>query len=81
MKININKLKNINWGAAVKKNKYGLVSVVILLVYFYATFSAISFIVRNVRTAFSINDELAKKQAIHLNFDDYEAIAKRFHLE
>lgn len=73
--------KKISWIRVIEKNAYPLVSVVIFLAYFYAAFFAVSFLVENVRTAFAVNEELAKKQVVQFDLENYEKIAERFNLQ
>ena len=79
MKKNIlTQIKEINYRKFAQRNRYGIISVVILIVYFYATFSAVSFLVKNMRLAFSIDDNAAKNQIVKFNLEKYEKIKARF---
>ena len=77
-KLDFTSLKNMNWLAFFGKNKYPIVSLFICALYFYATFFAISFVVRDIRDAFSVNDASAKKQVIGFDLDTYQKISPRF---
>ncbi len=77
-KIDLASIKNIQWSTLLRKNKYAIVSVVISVLYFSTTFFAISFIIRDIRDAFSINDSNAKKQIIGFDLETYQKIAPRF---
>ena len=71
----------MNWFAFFGKNKYAIVSVFICAFYFYATFFAISFVVKDIRDAFSVSDTSAKKQVVGFDLDTYQKIAPRFGTE
>ncbi len=78
---NIPQIQQVSWTRVVKKNAYPMLSVVVLLVYFYAAFFAVSFLVINIRAAFTVNNTQANKQVVNFNLEDYEKIAKRFGLQ
>jgi len=77
MRININQIKQIDWIGLAKKNRYSLVSVLILAGYFYAVFWAISFVVVSVREAFSLDPETAAKQVVTFDLKNYEKVSRR----
>ena len=77
MRININQIKQIDWIGLAKKNRYSLVSVLILAGYFYAVFWAISFVVVSVRKAFSLDPETAAKQVVTFDLKSHEKVARR----
>ena len=79
MKINLQKIKETNWKEFFKKNKYGVVSVLMLIIYAYAVLSAISFVAYGVRSAFQI-DESAASQITTFDMEGYEKIRERFGL-
>lgn len=74
-------LARINWTAALKRNRYTFVSFFLGIIYIAATASAISFIILNVRRAFSINEEAIQSQIVTFDLAEYEKIAKRFNIE
>lgn len=80
MKMNLQKIKEMNWREFFKKNKYGVVSVLMLIIYAYAVLLAISFIAYGVRSAFQI-DESAANQITTFDMEGYEKIRERFGLE
>lgn len=80
-KLDFSSVKNINWFAVFGKNKYPVVSLFICALYFYATFFAVSFVVEDIRDAFSVNDASAKKQVVGFDLDTYQKIAPRFGAE
>ncbi|KKT60876.1 MAG: hypothetical protein UW55_C0043G0010 [Candidatus Giovannonibacteria bacterium GW2011_GWA2_44_26] len=77
MRININQIKQIDWVGLAKKNRYSLVSVLILVGYFYAVFWAVSFVVVGVRDAFSLDPETAARQVVTFDLKSYEKVARR----
>ena len=77
MKINLNNIRQIDWVGLAKKNRYSLLSVLILTGYFYAVFWAISFVVVSVREAFSLDPETAAKQVVTFDLKSYEKVARR----
>lgn len=77
-KIQLPSMKDISLLSFFGKNKYPLVSILICAVYFYATFFAISFVVRDIRDALSANDASAKNQVVGFDLDAYQKIAPRF---
>jgi len=60
-----------------KKNRYSLVSVLILAGYFYAVFWAVSFVVVSVREAFSLDAETAARQVVTFDIKSYEKVSRR----
>lgn len=78
MKINLDRVRQIDWLSAAAKNRYSLVSVVILVGYFYFVFLAVSFVVTSVRDAFSIDDETIAGQIVTFDLKSYEKISRRF---
>ncbi len=80
MKINLQKIKEMNWKEFFKKNKYGVVSILMLAVYAYAVLSAISFIAYGVRSAFQIDDSAAN-QVTDFDMKGYNKIEERFGLK
>lgn len=78
MKINFKIFGQIDWKNALKKNKYPLVSLLICLAYFYATFSAISFIVQKIRLAFATDQNAVNSRVIIFDIQNYDKISKRF---
>lgn len=77
-KIDFSSVKNMNWFAFFRKNKYTIVSLFVSVFYFYATFFAVSFVVKDIRDAFSVNDGSAKNQVVGFDLDTYQKIAPRF---
>ena len=77
MRININQIKQIDWVGLAKKNRYSLVSVLILAGYFYAVFLAVSFVVVSVHEAFSLDSETAARQVVTFDLKSYEKVARR----
>jgi len=77
MRININQIKQIDWVGLAKKNRYSLVSVLILVGYFYAVFWAVSFVVVGVRDAFSLDPETAARQVVTFDLKSYEKVTRR----
>ena len=77
MKINLDSIKQIDWVGLAKKNRYSLVSVLILAGYFYAVFWAVSFVVVSVREAFSFDQETVAKQVVTFDLKSYEKVARR----
>lgn len=78
MKINLETIKKINWKNFLKQNKYSLVSLLICLIYFYAAFSAVIFIVKQIRLAFSADRDSANSRVIMFDTQSYDKISKRF---
>ena len=78
MKINFDRVRQINWLSATTKNRYSLVSVIILAGYFYFVFLAVSFVVTNVRDAFSIDNETITGQIVTFDIKSYEKVSRRF---
>lgn len=77
-KINFSAIKKIDWLVYFKKNKYAVFSVIIFVFYFYITFFAMSFIVKDIRDAFGANNESTKNQVVNFDIETYQKIAPRF---
>ena len=75
--INFNKIKQIDWVSLAKKNRYSLVSILILAGYFYAVFWAVSFMVVSVREAFSLDSETAARQVVTFDIESYKKVSRR----
>ncbi len=73
----LEKIKHVDWGAAVKKNRYALASLVIGAAYLYISFLAISFIVTNAQRAFAINEQAARGGVVTFDMASYEKIQHR----
>ncbi len=76
--LDFKKIKGINWVLLLKQNKYSFISVLMLAFYFYATFFAIVFIVKNVRRAFDIDEQAAERTVTTFDTEGYAQIARRF---
>ena len=76
-KINLSSIKQIDWVGLARKNRYSLVSILILAGYFYAVFWAVSFVVVSVREAFSLDSETAAKQVVTFDLKSYEKVKRR----
>ena len=80
-RITFQSLARINWAAALKRNRYTFVSFFLGVIYIAATTGAISFIVSNIRRAFSINEKVVQSQIVTFDLEKYEKVAERFNLE
>jgi len=79
--VSFQSLARIHWTAALKRNRYTFVSLLLGGIYIIATVSAISFIVSHIRYAFSIDEEAVQSQIVTFDIAGYEKTAKRFNLE
>lgn len=78
MKIDLKTISLIHWKNVLKQNKYSLVSLLICLIYFYATFYAIIFAVKQIRLAFSVDYNSASNRVIMFDTQSYDKISERF---
>ena len=76
-KINLSSIKQIDWVGLARKNRYSLVSILILAGYFYAVFWAVSFVVMSVRDAFSLDSETAARQVVTFDIESYKKVSRR----
>ncbi|MBI5913003.1 hypothetical protein HY839_01015 [Candidatus Azambacteria bacterium] len=78
IKIDLKKIKELNWILFFKQNKYSFISLFMLALYFYATFFAVVFIVKNARHAFDIDEQAAERTVVTFDTEGYASIARRF---
>lgn len=77
----IEKIKHTDWIFAIKKNRYTFASLVIGVVYLYASFLALSFIITGTRSAFVIDEQAAQSRAVTFDISSYEKIKHRLGIE
>lgn len=77
----LEKIKNTDWKTAAEKNRYALISVIIVAAYLYVSFFAISFIVSNARRAFTVNEETAQSRVVTFDIASFEKIKHRLNLK